>query len=547
MSFKDVKILCKCFEFDHGLPFSERSIFNTAATKWPVGPTVDLMDYAIDIGKLSYSAIRTELEAGYNSLVYDCGDMTIKLSGIKNNKFLVNYFDLYNTNHANTFKQYIIQIKYNNQITFIGTLNQDNISELNNSSKTSEIITIQLLGLEKEFKRYFGALPLPDHKSIFINGFLLPWGFKSDTEDKEFACCLNVSQFFSSLFQINALGPPWFVNNIPQMYVTTQFPDQQWYIKSGYKRFYQDNKYSCFDLLDKTCDAMGWRWQVNHLGESFENFQLMIRNNSDYGLPVLQIDYGALDNYKIGYQINRCDIDYIIIPDGYYKTGTYFGKQGKPFYMMTNKFSPINETRFFEGFHHGTGNQGFYTFWPWNNQKRYCVENAEAKDTLDYGEIYYWDPGNWSHNTNDRKFIKSNKILFLDGGSHDSQSTVCAASTGRNYNAIDVGQDPADILFRGCCGSILFQYDPGQYWNIQNDYNNYCKSSTFTRNFLPLLEGGNNQTIESDLKGVITDPLVTIRFINSNNSFFQNSLFALNQLEVDYINESSKILLTRQN
>jgi hypothetical protein len=79
------------------------------------------------------------------------------------------------------------------------------------------------------------------------------------------------------------------------------------------------------------------------------------------------------------------------------------------------------------------------------------------------------------------------------------------------------------------------------------DYNSYSQSQRFKNNFISFLAGGNNQTLEVEISDLVLSPYNNIKFLNSNKSFFDNSNFAINELDIDLIQETSKLLLVRNN
>jgi hypothetical protein len=509
------------------------------------------MDFAMDLGKLSFSSVRSDSSSNGNELRYETGDFNIKLSGIKDNNFLVSYLSLFDTSGINAFRQYLIDLKYDDVVIFKGFINPDNIDQGYEPSPNIEIIEIQILGIEKEFKRYYSYKTLPDQVDIFNdNTYRMPWSYDPRTEDNNYARSSPLFEVLGMLFDNKTnmsitlmMNELWFMNNIPQFYNWDGITSN-WFLKSGYKRWTQMGL-TVYDLLEKICNAMGFVWKIQN-GYGTREFAFIMTYRSMFYLDTQEIDFNKIMNYKIGYQIQKTDFEYIIIPEGYIKSGTFYSTQGKTFKMISNKLNPVNQSNFFLNF---SGDANGYSLWPYPpNSTRYCYENAQAQDLLDYAEIWYTGNVRWNQRASERKFIKSDRILVLDAGLHEDHRTVVCARTGHNYPANDTGEDETDIVYSGNCGSMLFTFRYNQVgYYIDMDYNSYSQSQRFKNNFISFLAGGNNQTLEVEISDLVLSPYNNIKFLNSNKSFFDNSNFAINELDIDLIQETSKLLLVRNN
>jgi len=567
MAINDIEILCTCYEFDHVSTYSERSIMNSGISKIQIGERINLAQYATDIGNLIKQKTGSSLQDGFNTVYYDVNNISLKLSGLKNNKFLMNYFGLFDRTNILQFRRFYIDLKYNGTNYMSGYINPDNIKEIFNNTGQTEIITVQILDMMKEFKQYFSGKDLtsPYHSTQGFgnNGLVevtvLPWAGDPRSEDSngtaENTLC-TAKTFFSVLFPMNintqVIGPgpgnqawnDWYVNNIPQMFYQSGVTNN-WFLRSGYKRFWQQG-FSVFDFLECVCYAMGWTWFITQRPyTNLYELYLNIINRSEAENTTTSIPFGNVeDDWEIGYKLNTSDFEYLIIPDGNITSNGYYHTQGNCFKMVTLKHSPvINQSHFFERI---GGSPNGYILYPYTSfSTRYAIENARAQEAFDWAEIEYNGNPNWNNNRDThRKFIKSKKIIYLDGGEHTTMKTVVNTNSGRNYPATSMGESDRDIIFNGNCGSMLFKFG-GNNATIGLDYNSYTQSETFRNNYLPFVNASNGQTVDVNIKGLYPNIHSKYNFTGSGMDFFDNSFFTVKSIELDFIKETTKMSLVK--
>ena len=130
---------------------------------------IDIKDYLIDMGELSYDFDEAEKENGENQLFFVSSDITFKLSGIENNDYLKTYFGLYTD--TDYIKWHIkILPTGTSTATWEGLINHESISLEQSPSDDSDQISITALSFEKEFKSYFQGKPLPSSAEMFSSG-----------------------------------------------------------------------------------------------------------------------------------------------------------------------------------------------------------------------------------------------------------------------------------------------------------------------------------------------------------------------------------------
>jgi len=76
-----IHIYCQGFAWDEGLAFEEMNFFSSEP-RTAITDEIDLMDYAVEVGELTYNFENTDEENGINTLFFEAGNITLKLSGL---------------------------------------------------------------------------------------------------------------------------------------------------------------------------------------------------------------------------------------------------------------------------------------------------------------------------------------------------------------------------------------------------------------------------------------------------------------------------------
>jgi hypothetical protein len=548
-----IKVISRIYKFNEGIPIKERSLFNKNRIEF--GRPINLYNYIVNpegsgLNKLTYTKPITDKIDNLLTLVGEAGSLMLELSGIKDNGLLIDYFNIYDTTNENKRRIYEIEVYYNDTLIWLGSLNRQNIETNHNN----DIIKIQALSIEKEFKNYFSEKLLPSHDEIFINNplrLITPWYYSEHNYiNREASLSLTIKNFLKKLlgnmFYIDCPTlEDWEVNNIPQFYLkggVTNF----WFIKSGYTFFEATNNKSIYKLLEHICNAMGWQFYVS---KSENKYIFILKNRSEFTGDLYEIDFkNNVINYNVLYTLVDYEADYIIIKEGLIRTGIGYQSQGITFAMISDRYPAINEGNFFSYVIDNTSAYNLYPYAPYAN--RYQYENAGTATNFDWAEIYYTGSSNWSQRSAERKIIESDKILYLDAGNHEQK---CFVNNSNKWNGIWDGNALGQwsIGYQGNAGSMLFKRNSLNTNYIQTTYNDYIKSQTFKNNFAGILNAMDNQLIEIELQGVIYRNNAASKFYNNYGdfrqiNFFANSEFAILESEINLINNTSKLKLLRK-
>lgn len=474
--------------------------------------TINVKDYLIDIGNLSYSFDNSDNEVKENSFYFEDCDVSFTTSGIENNNHLKSFFGI---NQDTTDIKYLVKIKKDGNLVFKGIVNQDSIEENFDTSSNSEQIKFQSLGMLKEFKNYYSNQPLTIPTTLQLNGEMLLTNL--------------LSELFNSP-EVNII----YDNDIAEYYVTLNGGLQKLNStttnfrlrKCGYERIVTNGE-NRWDFLRKLCNAMGWIFY------SFNN-NFYLRNRSTEIVTSTTLDYNDFIEYT-ALKTNPTFYDAIIIYDGQFFGGNDAGfgdiRRGTGLYIFT-KIG--DEAKNDIPFHQMTGSSGLgFAGGRW--QKVYSSDDSSftyqiVQDTNNgYGAVKY-------------KLDKDN-ILFLDAGDTGQHGWVFDTSNGANWpcDSFEIGEGHIreyDVAYTGNYGGCLFK--KGDKWQM---YYDYAKSNAFANNFLKYSQDNASNKIKVRCIGIEINPLVKYTIIN--NSELEGE-WTINSIEYDFKAEETSMELQKK-
>lgn len=159
----DYNIYCFKTTWSENTPYIDINFFSSVQPD-STEPIL-LNNYLIDMDDLEYTFDDTKYINYTNLINKEASDITFEISGIENNKFMQSYFEVFSDT---TFIKYLIKIveKSTNKLLWIGIVNQNRVTEPFTPTRDSEIISVHVIGLEKEFKEYYSEKKLPDADNI---------------------------------------------------------------------------------------------------------------------------------------------------------------------------------------------------------------------------------------------------------------------------------------------------------------------------------------------------------------------------------------------
>lgn len=566
MSFKDLQILCQAFEFDHNKPANERSFLNASCSRTAISEKFDLMKYVIDYDELNFGSSDYEEKDGLMHLYYEASDFNVVVSGIDDNDLLRDYFFIYDTTGRFQFIKYKVQLIYCGVQVLEGTINQESISEpFLPSGQNNEAIKFQIVSLEKEFKEYFDGMGV-QHPQAFIDSgsFFYNLPYCTSSHHNEMAKMGRVCYLFDTMFasselivDINDLTFFSFAALLAQLFKVNQenppFWSNSWFIKTGVLNFFQVGM-SRFKLLQSICNSMGWVWYlVNHGGKPM----LVVKDRVDFSNEVIEVDFENFKNWEVG-NIGQMGFKHVIIPDGElvgnsnaFHQGMGWGIEagklmGERFAMVSNTDYVNNKSNHFESIYKGIN---VYTL-NWGENQKVCVKDGEG-DVFKYREYYYTMEGHAVFHTAYHS-VNSKDVLFLDGGNCSGWRTFVVLDTAQNFDEqLTSNNSQTKLIYSGNAGNMILKipenYGQSNTFNIEQSYQDYVMTQRFKDNFKCFIKDpAINKTVKGEIYGVMTDPRKVIKFINTDNPFFSQKLFAVTQMSVNFDEEITNITLTRQ-
>jgi hypothetical protein len=117
------------------------------------------------MGDLEYTFDETKYVNYTNLINKETSDITFQISGIVNNRFMQSFFEVFSDT---TYIKYLVKIveKTTNKLLWTGVVNQNRVTEPFKPARDSEIISVHVIGLEKEFKEYYSDKKLPEADTI---------------------------------------------------------------------------------------------------------------------------------------------------------------------------------------------------------------------------------------------------------------------------------------------------------------------------------------------------------------------------------------------
>lgn len=553
-----LRIYCQLYRFNSDIAIKECSLFNLNQ-RIAVGNKIELTEYLIQDRDvvLSYSKPIMDKVNDLITLQGEAGSLNLSLSGIKNNGIMKDYFNIYRIDIDISRHIYEIEVLYLRKIIWIGYVNQDNIK----LSSNDEILELSCISIDKEFERYYSNKEAIPHEDMFYGGHPLPWkDSNKNFINRENAVAISLDRFirrligtgiFETHYSYGISRQEYEVNNIPQFHIRgdTNF----WWMRSGYA-FYQRSGFSPYQMLRSVCNSMGWQYKINKT--QGVRYTFFLANRAEFTNNIFEIDFSnSVLNYSTTYATNIPEADYIIIPDGQIMTGIgFYNSQGLPFAMITNKLTPQNETKFFDYVEYNPDGNVVYRLYPFPSEGRgYQYENTRAINKFEWADIHYrYSAFNHDINWNTirvvfKKFIKDEKIIYIDGGIADEMCMVNATDGSNDiYNPNQL--TARRIAYKGNAGDLIFKR---QGFTLLSTYNDYIKTEQFKLNFIDILNVSSGQVISIEVNQLITDDNIVIKFHNifgepREINFFSNSEFAVADREINFTKQKTKLLLIRK-
>lgn len=527
---------------------------------------IDIKDYLIDMGELSYDFDEAEKENGENQLFFVASDITFKLSGIENNDFLKTYFGLYTD--TDYIKWHIkILPTGTSTATWEGLVNHESISLEQSPSDDSDQISITALSFEKEFKSYFQGKPLPSSTEMFNSGTNGFGGVGTQirvTKRIDYAIPLlfpntswNFTDYLSEWHIIKdaILYPKSYVYGTDENYI---------FIKSSYERIVSNGE-NCYDFFRRLCNAMGWVFYYKD-----GQFQVKDRSTDIPTLTTLDVNE-IIDNTISKYRETEV-FDHVLILDGTIDGGDGTGgniggitEAEQPYQMRGARFQILSDKNP-EEIRIGTWWQnmtGFLLnvfnigdkFLRYFNEDTTTFNLAFHTKTGQNGLVPIWEL--------DKRGASKQDMLVIDAGDTGNLMWLYQTVTANGYSAGWLAPHSADVespnpdnswggsyqhyrvRFKGNYGNCLCKVDTTGEGFCYYTYQDYVKTDLFYDNFKKFFSSKTTRKINIKYNDVITNPVQVFNFENDTENLYSGT-WVINNMKINFIDEVTSFELQKK-
>jgi len=525
------KIIVKKYLFDPDTNIADVNFFNLIDGKTLI-ESRDLSDYLINKSPTQFD--KPDIITGYtNETIMKCGEVDLVFEEATKDFFDIESID---PNKKRTI-WYVWIFDENNVQTFFGTITGDDIRFAQFAGNDSHEVSAKAFSLSQNFLEYLQKQTCQDNITF---DRIAPIGgnYKYTTLTNFFKQLLfnNNSEFEV----IDSTRLIWYVNHKPHFF---RAGNEFWYLKHGYYKAAQDSM-SYYDLFFKACAVLGWDPIIYNdylTGKTILEIRDKVPLVNSIHSVTLEDEGVNIVNLQ---EYEKSGIEYIVIQDGYIKTGNLYASQGNPIKIISDNITVSNKGNFF-GSVVDKGN--WYELHPQPPGVKYIYKNAVTNDNdyLDWGEISYLNQTHWHDRNNERKNLRSKNILFIDGG-ENSLGTVCDMATKAIYEANDIGDSDSDVLFRGCIGSMFFTLN--SFGAMQYNFDGYSQTSIFYNNHKSILSGKNRDIVEIEIDSLLSGYYKGVPnqiYINSSNPYYNNSFWKILSCKLDESEYSTTLKISR--
>ncbi len=501
------------------------------------GTSIDLYDY---LEKDGMSNINYEFEGvdSENSIYVKCSNVTLTCkSDIYNGTNLTDYFELYLQNKYIKFKANFYD--EDDVLFYSGIIQTDGIEI---SDLRDDLLSITVLGYEKEFKEGFSNIPLLDASSL---NYDLPPGTPFNITELYFYTAGRLIKYnFGNILDADSLA---FLNNIfiaknPYTLAdNSRFEDYStntFHIRTGYKCFYQDeiNRFAWFDSL---CLSMGWVWFF-HLGK------LVIQERRDNDFDIYNIDYDSLIiRNSLTNRVEQFQCANVII-----KSGEYFSTHTQPLFNLGGTdtiYSNVNEYNnivrpFRRLIFDGTNGYSLVGI-----NHTYRTNGSQTEYNYIYLSNLYTglpNPVTGNDNTYDVKktIIISPYITSRENsGGIDTENARANSGAyygnGNFYYAAATEDTAGKILYTGHAGHSVVTYN--SVTGKLQTYEFYSQSENFKANFKKFVKTNEDVILEIEVAELITNPLQRIHIDNFPYYDIDSKDFIIESLSFNYFDKTT--------
>lgn len=558
-----MKLECIKYQWEIGTEDIDINFFSSVTPS--VIETVDLYDYYKDetMSEVDYSfedvADDNTLYIKVSNLTFDC------VNDNQVNATLL--YDFFGCFESNKYIKWKLNYYEGDELVYSGVMYKDGV---NVNSLEDAVLSIVVIGYEKEFKDFFSNVQLgssSDFPTSNGNG-------SNELPDLFAQRYYGARTFFKQLFPnvtfgYEALLSHWlnyyYIAELAYTYSpNTNFDDygNVVHIKTGYDCFYLDgiNKMTFFNSM---LLGYGWIW-FYYLGK------LIIQERAATDYDILTIDCNEVEvSQSLTHNFNQFQVDNVIINNGEYfdsgldRTSTTscfcifdnarpvdasshnLSGSSNAVYSVTSNYS--NRVRPFKSIEL-SGTNTYLMDFRYHNLTRhlssdeFSIVNEKTTmsgggNSLDFTMIKY--------NYNSKKSITINPYINSRDNSAGFDRNNARANDGIYYgngNFYDNGTvTNSQGLYNGSPSNAVLFYDTVKEKYV--NYEMYAQTDKFKRNFKKFLKTNDEIIIQIEVKQLITNPMQTVRLTNYQDANLEDKLFSIIKLSFHPIDKTSVLTL----
>ena len=568
-----MKLQVDKYSFADSVEREDVNYFN--ATDRTFVSTLDLYDYMIQGGLSEIEFSSNRVQEG--KLYREAGDVSIQCSNTLygwgslgeyvelTETPLIEYFGLYSAETKTIFKLSIFEDERADPI-WIGFIRRELITIPN---RADEVLTIRAIAIDKEFSEYYSNQTLIGFDNFPVHSLTTTFGLIG----LKFALLKDAIRLnFSGLGLVynSDIETNHFICNIPYVYSPVTFLEgtQTLLLKSGYDQFVLDG-IDMLTWLDSICIPRGWVYYF--VGE---NLKITKRVSEDTTAETL--DYST-DFISHGKEFLTSDyIENVVIENGefYGANDAQTGSSGTAMRVLTGEEDEtwqyigghvpvvysdkeqnlLNYARPFRELSFVTivgGYQYIRQFNFWNIRLDALEDIPDKKATryifgIDSGFTYQFSRKNYSdtHTLILQPYIVSGEYAAsIDVANARNSDPDEYNGNGNSYQGAHFAGDNG-IYFRGSAADSVVQLNPATV-RIRN-FEHYANSEEFKAQMKTLTGGGNKVRLNVVVDSIITDIETPYRIANYPYEDMSSFTFYIEKLEVDLLNETTKLILIGQ-
>lgn len=499
--YDNIQILVKGHRFSVAQP-KDANFFAQAITI-PVTDEIDVKHFLTrrSLSKLVYDFDETDTDQG-NEYYRVPATLSFDLDNINTYDGSNTMDHFFKIAEDTTFIKYFVTVKLRStgrnsfDTVWQGIINQDALK----LEKRQSILTVEVLGLEKEFKQYYENTRMKSPLEM-VWSETVEFSETGQSVLQEYIQSVMEQVFNNPRIRAINIEPSlqdWRVTQTPFFYVPSLNPYQITNCRTSYERFFE-NKKTTWDWFLSLCNSMGWVFYFTYTNSGAE---LNIRNRVSIDVTNRTVDYSQIIEHSISKSSPSITFDNILIIAGAEDGADepFFNDnvamKGARILIISNQIEENYNLRHYDyveviANQYREGMSIGYSFVKYNGEdddvyrlRKYIGTSSTPENYIDFE-------------------IKKYNTLFINAGSSDPYimkvNFITRQTTGYSSDVNLPALTEGDMTFSGCAGEMLVRYDFGYPYHYQE----YVKDATggnnvgyFKNNMKKFLNSRDNKVIE---------------------------------------------------